>query len=156
MTQLKALSIAGPYAYLLAEGIKQIELRSWKTSYRGLVLLHCSASTAYDAELETWGMLPSECPKSVIVGAAKLTSCIAYTTRQLWERDEEKHLFFGEYMKYPEVVRDCYGGNPPIGHVFESPIYFDTPIPCPGALNYWTPRNERQQRAFERARAQMP
>lgn len=151
---IRALSIAGPYARLIAEGSKEIELRSWTTSYRGMVLLHCSASKFYDPEFETWGVLPAECPKSAIIGAAILSDCITYNTRQQWEGDEERHLFFGEFMKYPEIRRDCYNGKPPIGHVFENPIVFEEPIlAIPGALNYWIARNEKQQQGFEQALA---
>lgn len=154
MNDIRALSIAGPYACLLAKGMKQIELRSWKTSYRGLVLLHCSASRFYDPEFETWGILPTQCPKSAIIGAAILFDCITYNTRQQWEGDEKRHLFFAEFMKYPEIRRDCYNGKPPIGHVFKNPIVFEPPIlGVPGALNYWRPKTERQQEGFERALA---
>jgi hypothetical protein len=39
---LRAISIAGPFAYLIAIGEKPAEYRSWKTSFRGPVLLHVS------------------------------------------------------------------------------------------------------------------
>ena len=39
---MKALSIREPWASLIAEGIKTIELRSWKTTYRGPLLICAS------------------------------------------------------------------------------------------------------------------
>ena len=36
----KALTIKQPYASLIVEGIKDIENRTWKTNYRGRILIH--------------------------------------------------------------------------------------------------------------------
>lgn len=40
MTDLRALTIRQPWASLIAAGVKTIETRSWRTSYRGPVLIH--------------------------------------------------------------------------------------------------------------------
>lgn len=40
---MKALSIRQPYAQLIAEGIKPIENRSFKTNFRGTFYIHASA-----------------------------------------------------------------------------------------------------------------
>ena len=37
---MKALTIIQPWATLLAAGKKRIETRSWKTNYRGEILIH--------------------------------------------------------------------------------------------------------------------
>lgn len=39
---LPILSIRQPFAYLVCEGIKNIENRSWFTDYRGGILIHAS------------------------------------------------------------------------------------------------------------------
>jgi len=39
----KAISIRQPWAHLIAAGIKDIENRSWKTNFRGRVLIHTGA-----------------------------------------------------------------------------------------------------------------
>lgn len=41
---MKALSVKQPWACLLAEGIKKIEVRSWATEHRGDLLICASAS----------------------------------------------------------------------------------------------------------------
>lgn len=41
---MKAISIKQPWASLIAHGIKDIENRSWRTNYRGRVLIHAGAS----------------------------------------------------------------------------------------------------------------
>lgn len=52
---MKALSIKQPWAWLIVNGYKDIENRSWDTKYRGLVLIHAaktkpSVSEWYEAE----------------------------------------------------------------------------------------------------------
>ena len=39
----KVLTVSNPYAFLIVAGIKPIENRTWKTNYRGKVLIHASA-----------------------------------------------------------------------------------------------------------------
>lgn len=39
---MKALSIRQPWAWLIVNGFKDIENRSWHTKYRGPVLIHAS------------------------------------------------------------------------------------------------------------------
>lgn len=39
---MKALSLWQPWATLIANGAKQIETRSWSTSYRGPILIHAA------------------------------------------------------------------------------------------------------------------
>lgn len=153
--EIKALSIAGPFARLIAVGSKKIELRSWKTNYRGLVLLHSSSNKDYDSYFQILGIDPKLCPKYSIIGAAILADCIPYTSAKLWERDLERHLWMGD-ESYSVIRHEYYADKPPIGHVLESPIVFEHPITdVPGAFNYWTPKNERQKAGFERAIAQI-
>ena len=44
MIILKVLSLTEPYATLIKNGIKTIETRSWKTSYRGRLYIHASST----------------------------------------------------------------------------------------------------------------
>ena len=39
---MKALTIKQPWAYLICAGWKDVENRTWKTSYRGQILIHAS------------------------------------------------------------------------------------------------------------------
>lgn len=39
---MKCLSVKQPFANLIASGKKKIEIRSWKTSYRGELLIYAS------------------------------------------------------------------------------------------------------------------
>ncbi len=40
---MKTLSVRQPYAWLLVNGIKDVENRTWNTPYRGPLLIHASA-----------------------------------------------------------------------------------------------------------------
>jgi ASCH domain-containing protein len=39
---MKCLSLRQPYASLIVSGIKTIETRTWKTNYRGKILIHAA------------------------------------------------------------------------------------------------------------------
>ncbi len=58
---MKVLTLKQPWATLVAEGIKKYEFRSWKTNYRGKILIH--AGTGIDKkELEKFRDLNLEFP----------------------------------------------------------------------------------------------
>ena len=44
---MKALSVKQPWAHLIAEGFKTIEIRTWNTKYRGLLLIVASKKPDY-------------------------------------------------------------------------------------------------------------
>lgn len=86
---MKAISIRQPWAWLIVNGYKDIENRSWDTKYRGLVLIHAAKTKPtidewYEAEriAHTAGvpyMPPFESmDKGGIVGYAYITD----TTRE--------------------------------------------------------------------------
>ncbi|TDO68842.1 ASCH domain-containing protein [Flavobacterium chryseum] len=49
---MRALSIKQPYASLIANGIKNIENRTWRTNFRGRIYIHASAKIV-DVEFST-------------------------------------------------------------------------------------------------------
>ena len=89
---LKGLSVRQPWAWAIATGLKPVENRTWRTHYRGPIVLH--ASQRYDREGEVWmrqvmGLdVPADLPRGGIVGWARLYDCVeAYASP--W--------FFGPY-----------------------------------------------------------
>jgi hypothetical protein len=40
---MKVLTLKQPWATLVANGLKEYEFRSWKTNYRGKLLIHAGA-----------------------------------------------------------------------------------------------------------------
>lgn len=88
---MKALTIWQPYASMIAEGLKEYETRSFRTSHRGPLLIHSgqrpmrwilkhSAEDALDVAIEAFGMeklmnLPVGCAICVV----DLVDCIEMT-----------------------------------------------------------------------------
>ncbi len=59
---MKTLSICQPWASLLAEGVKLIELRGWSTKYRGELLIRASRSVlSWTDDAGTRVKLPTNC-----------------------------------------------------------------------------------------------
>ena len=46
---MKGLTIKEPWATLIIEGYKKYEFRSWKTKYRGEILIHAGAGIDKEA-----------------------------------------------------------------------------------------------------------
>ena len=72
---MKVLTIKQPWATLIAEGIKKYEFRSWKTNYRGKILIH--AGTGIDKkELEKFNNLGLSYPSKKIIAIAEIEDCL--------------------------------------------------------------------------------
>ena len=91
---MKVLSIKQPWAYLIANGIKDIENRNWKTKFRGDFLIH--ASKSFDKEgmlfVQSLKLLKNKTPLDFnyggIVGITTLIDCAD---------THNSHWFFGKY-----------------------------------------------------------
>ncbi|HDR9153839.1 TPA: ASCH domain-containing protein [Burkholderia vietnamiensis] len=101
---MKALSIRQPWAWLIAAGHKDIENRTWRTSYRGQLLIHASqgmtraeyenamrfaivAGVAYE-ELQRF----DKSARGGIVGVVDLFDCVS-----------------SRYRASPWHIEGCYG-----------------------------------------------
>lgn len=84
---IPAITLWQPWAWLIAKGLKKFETRSWKTDYRGQILIHSAVKRPGLAERGYWnwwmehGMLGTDPPelKSLplgrIVAVADLAEC---------------------------------------------------------------------------------
>lgn len=70
---MKVLTIKQPYATLIAEGIKQYEFRSWKTSFRGEFYIHAGLGMNQEMMKK---YKDYDYPRGEIIAKAKLTDCI--------------------------------------------------------------------------------
>lgn len=85
---MKALSIMQPWAWLIVSGQKDIENRSWSTTFRGRILVH--AGKRMDVEGEMWlrNNMPWVFDKTMIfarggiVGEVEITGCVQESTSQ--------------------------------------------------------------------------
>lgn len=88
---MKCLTIRQPYASLVAAGVKTIETRSWRTSYRGRIAIHAAARPMDDGGFKLMlaaGVSPSAAltaystnpdygiPRGAVVATAELVDCV--------------------------------------------------------------------------------
>ena len=86
---MKTLSIKQPFAELILQGRKKIELRKWNTKFRGEFLIHAS-KIPYDEAMKKFGF--KELPLGYIVGKVKLVGVKKYDNEEEHKRDKELHL----------------------------------------------------------------
>lgn len=74
---MKTLSLKEPWASLVVQGIKKMETRSWRTNYRGMLLIHASMSPVGKTERERAliGLLNAPCGQGHILCRCKLIDC---------------------------------------------------------------------------------
>jgi hypothetical protein len=82
LRSLPALAIRQPYAWLVVNGIKDIENRSRRTHYRGRILIHASlnedllfADSLTDLSTRAGIELPEAFKMGGIVGVAEIIAC---------------------------------------------------------------------------------
>ncbi|WP_155321666.1 ASCH domain-containing protein [Desulfosarcina ovata] len=88
----KALSIRQPWAWLIVNGFKDVENRTWKTKYRGPVLVHASKKIdkhAYEwVEWKFGGSIKIPAPEQLdcggIVGLTTIVDCIEEFSDSRW------------------------------------------------------------------------
>ncbi len=113
---MKALSIMQPWAWLIVAGHKDIENRTWRTSFRGSVLIHAGKKFdgPDDAQEWDWPQIERPCDFDMggIVGEAEIVGCVT-ESRSPWFRG-------------------------PFGFLIRNarPLPFR---PCRGALGFFTP-----------------
>lgn len=87
---IRVLSIKQPWAWLIVNGYKDIENRSWATKYRGPILIHAGKDTSeyISTRQQVRGFtdinLPArhELPAGGIVGMGTITDCVeSHTSR---------------------------------------------------------------------------
>jgi hypothetical protein len=80
---------------LLVYGHKSIEIRRWRTQYRGAVLIH--AARVLDRRPQAWALVPDEIYAAAqmaggIIGVGRLSDCQAYETAESFAADQSRHL----------------------------------------------------------------
>lgn len=115
---IPCLSIRQPYAWLIVHGIKPVENRTWKTKFRGRVLIHAGltySKSDHAYALARWGSLgypqDRDCMVGAIVGEVVIVDCV---------QSHPSEFFFG-----------------PNGFVLEQPRAFKRQVPLRGKLNFF-------------------
>ena len=122
---MKVLSIKNPWATLIVDGYKEYEFRSWKTKYRGKILIHSSLGIEKDM-LERFKHYNLECINGYIIGEAILIDCILVTNE-----------FNEELLKIDKTVYGRATHEMKYAWKFENIIKYDRPIKVKGSLGLW-------------------
>lgn len=72
---MKVITVKQPFASLIAYGLKEYEFRTWKTKYRGEVLIH-AAKTVDKEAMKRYKHLNLEFKVGCIIAKATITDCI--------------------------------------------------------------------------------
>lgn len=122
---MKVLTIKQPYASLIINEYKKYEFRSWKTNYRGKILIHAGMSIENNM-LERFKQYNLEYIKGAIIGEAELVDCILV--------DEE----FNEKLKdINPIVYGRSNHDQTYAWKLENIKKYDKPIYVKGKLGLW-------------------
>ena len=126
---MKVITIKQPFATLIAEGIKEYEFRTWKTKYRGEILIHAGKGIDKKA-MEKFKYLNLEYPLGQIIAKAEITDCIKVD-------DELRSLLAKKnQVVYKSVINKTAKDWDGYGFKLEN-VKKIVPIPINGKLSLW-------------------
>ncbi|MBS3141287.1 ASCH domain-containing protein [Candidatus Woesearchaeota archaeon] len=118
---MKSLSIKQPWAELIMQGKKSIELRKWKTSFKGEFYVHASGNQD-EEQMKRFNL--KDLPRQAIIGKITLVEVKKYENEQEFLKDKNKHqaekMEFGSY-----------------GFILENPVRLEKPIKQKGQLGFF-------------------
>lgn len=103
---MKVLSIRQPFASLILSGAKDVECRTWPTSYRGPLLIHASQRPNPDAPafLSALGVeAPARQQAGMILGTVTLTDVITDSASP-WAEPDNYHWLLANPRLWAESV----------------------------------------------------
>lgn len=127
---MKVLSLQEPYATLIKDGYKKIETRSWKTNYRGELLIHASLGKSFQKTITNPEVLSLLKERNLnhgkIICQATLVDCVEMTEefiKKVQANHQEYSLGIYEPGRYAWILEDI--------------IPLETPIEVKGKLGLW-------------------
>jgi hypothetical protein len=146
---MKAITVKQPWASLIVEGLKDIENRTWRTNFRGRVLIHAGMAktsgmiiyylnSAQHKEFRGkfgWSGLDFLEPLGEIIGSVEIVDCVINHT-SIWAEKTNNETYWKNGKNYIKKIKPTYNW------VLANPIKFDNPIPCKGALSFWNYNGE--------------
>lgn len=124
---MKTITIKQPFASLIAEGIKCYEFRTWKTKYRGEILIHAGKGIDKKA-MKKFEHYHLEYPSGCIIAKATLTDCIKIDEQARELLKEKNEFVYESIIKHTEWQ----------GYGFQlENIQKIKPIPIKGKLSLW-------------------
>lgn len=157
---MKGLTLTQPYATLVAIGAKQIETRSWATSYRGPIAIHAGAGLGlvggvaglwdlchadpFRGVLDHFGWLADPAywlPRGAIVAVAELVDCLPVDRLTLGSgfveliRRSDMSALRWTLTDQERAFGDYSAGRS--AWLLAEVRWLQKPIPCRGALGLW-------------------
>lgn len=121
---MKTITLKQPWASLIAYGYKKYEFRTWKTNYRGEILIHAGKGIDKEAmkRVKEYNL---EYPSGKIIAKVKIVDCI--------KLDENKN------RKICSENRKVYGYNDYEGYAWllSDPELVDVDEEVSGRLSFW-------------------
>jgi hypothetical protein len=124
LAEMKCLSVSQPYADLIINGNKVIELRTWNTKFRGEFLVHAPIKIKYDA-CERLNIDKSSLRTGVIIGKVEIYGVKSYDSLEELKKDYNKHLATEESFRHR------------YGFLLKNPQALRVPIPYKGSLGFF-------------------
>ena len=98
---MKVLTLRQPWATLVAEGIKKYEFRSWKTKYRGKILIHAGTGIDKD-DMKKYENMNLEFPSRRIIAVVEIEDCLEL------DEDLNKKIISENNIAYGHKIRTGY------------------------------------------------
>ena len=121
---MKCLSICQPFAELIVDGKKTIELRKWNTKFRGEFLIH-AAKNILTEDCKRMKISPKTMVTGAIIGKVSLVDVKKYYSDKELDVDRKKH------HAETNVTKNKYG------FILENPKKLRVPIEYSGKLNFF-------------------
>jgi len=124
---MKVITIKQPFASMIAAGIKEYEFRTWKTKYRGEILIHAGKGIDKKAmkKFEGYGL---DYPSGCIIAKAVLSDCIEVSEEFRANLSKKNSMVYSSIIKHTEWE----------GYAFQlDKIEKIEPIPINGKLSIW-------------------
>ncbi len=119
---MKVLSLKQPWAELILQGRKSIELRKWNTNFRGKFLIHSSKKSDLSS-MKKFGFKILPC--GFIVGSAEIIGVKKYDNKNEFKKDRNLHLAGSSFESFGRY-----------GFILKNPKRIN-PISAKGKLNFW-------------------
>ena len=91
---MKALTIKQPWATLIVEGLKKYEFRTWKTNYRGKILIHAGLSLE-QKHSNKFKDYKFDYIKGAIIGEVEIIDCVLVDEELNKKLQRENILVYG-------------------------------------------------------------
>jgi hypothetical protein len=95
---MKVLTVRQPWASLIVEGFKDVENRSWATTFRGKLGIHAAARYNHAAVDKCADLLDDPPPLGALIGSVTLVDCVQGFSSE-WAEPEMWHWVLTEPKK---------------------------------------------------------